>query len=107
VRQGLRNEVGFDRGMFREDYGFKGPAHSIFERWSMGQNNLANIVDVICNFSWGEREGSDLSAAACYFCQAIPAREGRHEEFLELMPLFVCYNKRLGWNNGIGEAPRV
>jgi hypothetical protein len=33
--------------------GFKGPAHSIFERWSMGQNNLANIVDVSCDFSGG------------------------------------------------------
>jgi hypothetical protein len=32
---------------------FKDSAHSIFERWSMKQNNLANIVDVSCDFSWG------------------------------------------------------
>jgi hypothetical protein len=34
--------------------GFKHSAHSLFERWSMEQNNLANIVDeVSCDFSWG------------------------------------------------------
>jgi hypothetical protein len=67
--------------------GFKHSVHSLFERWSMEENNLANIVDeVSCDFSW-----ADPPAAACYFWPSHANwREGGHKEVLEAMPMFVC-----------------